>query len=455
MKEYDMIVIGAGSGLTLAYKAVAEKMKVALVAKEHLGGTCMNVGCVPSKTLLHVADTVLQIREAGKLGIDAEIKSIDFPAIMARVRGSISRGVEFTRNDLKGSEYLDLYEDEGQFVDKLTVEVAGERIRGQKVFIASGARPAIPPIKGLADIRYLTNESLLRLEKLPESVIVVGGSYVGVEYAHFLSGLGSAVSVVEYGDRLVPFEEPEISSLLEKTLLTRMEIHTNHEAMAVVEEGGFAVLTARDRKSGQEKRLRGQEILIAAGRKSNADRLKVERTGVDLTGNGYIAVDDYLQTTQPGIWALGDATGKGMFTHAADREVRLAWHNAFHDDKIRMAFNEVPHAVFTSPQIASVGMTEEQARNRGHDILVGKAKYEDIVQGDVRLESEGFAKAIVEKGTERILGFHIIGPEASTLIQEVINVVVQKGSYKSVTEPMHIFPALSELVQETLHRLEG
>ena len=453
MKEYDVVVIGAGSGLSLVYKALSENLTVALVAREYLGGTCMNVGCVPSKTLLYVADTVIQIREAGRLGVHAEITSMDFSAIMSRMRETRKKGVDFVRGDLAGTDNLDFYEAEGRFIDEYTMEVGAEKIRGKKIFIASGARPAIPPIKGLSDVPYLTNESLLELERLPESIVIIGGSYIGVEYAHFFAGLGAEVSIVEYNDRLVSFEEPEISELLGKSLEKRMKIYVGHEALSAARDSSGTSLTVRDRRTGVERNIRGQAVLIAAGRKSNADRLNLEKTGVTLTRTGFIEVNDYLETSKPGIWAIGDATGKGMFTHAADQEMGIAWHNARHEDKRKMNFDAVPHAVFTVPQIASIGMTEAQA-SQSHEILVGQAQYADTAQSDVRMESQGFAKAIVEKGTERILGFHIIGPDAAILIQEVVQVVTQKASYKAIIEAMHIFPALTELIPETFSRLE-
>ena len=452
MKEYDVIVIGSGAGLSLAYRALSENLKVALVAKEFPGGTCINVGCVPSKTLIHVADMVRLIEQAGKFGIRARIDSIDFPGIMQNMRDAIHVSTDSIRKDLRESENLDYYEEECHFIDDYTIAAGSETIRANNIFIATGARPAVPPIKGLTDIDYLTNESVLGLTALPGSLIIIGGSYIGVEYAHFFAAMGSEVSVVEYFDALVAFEEPEISELLKACLETRMKIYTGHEAVSITKNDNGCVLTVRDRATKAEKLITGQQVLLATGRISNTDRLKPDRTGVCLTQKGFIEVNEYLETSKPGILALGDATGKGMFTHAADKEVEIAWHNAFNQIKIEMDFGAVPHAVFTEPQIASVGLIESQAA-KDHDIIVGKALYTDTVQGDIRKADEGFAKAIIEKGTGRILGFHIIGPDAPVLIQEVVNVFTQKGSYDTVMDAMHIFPSMNDLITETLDKV--
>ena len=452
MKEYDVIVIGSGAGLSLAYRALSANMKVALVAKEFPGGTCINVGCVPSKTLIHAADMVRLIGQAERFGIKARIDSIDFPGIMENVRNAVHTSADSIRNDLKESEGLDYYEEECQFIDDHTIAAGSETIRAKKIFIATGARPAVPPIEGLSEADYLTNESVLGLTELPKSLIIIGGSYIGVEYAHFFAAMGSEVSVVEYFDSLVAFEEPEISQLLKESLEKRMKIYTGHEAVFIRKGGDGCTRTARDRATKTEKSITGQHVFIATGRRSNADRLNPGRTGIRLMQNGFIEVDDYLQTSKEGILALGDATGKGMFTHAGDKEVEVAWHNAFHESKVAMDFTLVPHAVFTEPQIASVGLTESQAA-KAHDIITAKASYSDTVQGDIRKVDEGFAKAVIEKNTGRILGFHIIGPDAAVLIQEVVNVFAQKGDYRSITNAMHIFPSLSDLITETLDKV--
>ena len=453
MKEYDVVVIGAGDvGLGIVFSALSDNRSVALVEKENVGGTCVNVGCVPSKTLIFAADRVMEIREAEKLGIKADIREVDFVSVMKRMREAVDFGRNSIKEALESSGNLDFYHSEGRFVDDYTLETGGTRIRGQKIFIASGTRPFVPPVRGLAELRYLTNESLLKLEKKPESIIIVGGGYIGVEYAHFFEAMGSKVAVVERGPAVVFHEEPEISELLAKKMRERMEVFTDTEVVEVRgEKGGYTVIVRSDERRTEE--LRGEEILVAVGRRSNADLLDVGKTGVQTDKANFIKVNDYLETDRENIWALGDAIGRQMFTHVGDREAEVAWYNATNGEKVKMDFTNVPHAVFTHPQIASVGLTEAAAR-REYTVLVGKAKYSDTVKGTAMVEKDGFAKAVVERETGRILGFHIIGPHAPILIQEVVNAMAHENDISYITGCMHIFPALSDLITETLGNVE-
>jgi mycothione reductase len=453
MKEYDVMVVGAGDvGLGVAFKALADNVRVALIEKGDVGGTCVNVGCVPSKTLIYAADRIMEIREAEKLGITAEIKGIDFDAVMKRMKEAVNSGRGAIKEALERDGNVDFYRSAGRFVDDYTLETGGERIRGKKIFIASGTRPFIPPVKGLDEVNYLTNESLLGLKKSPESIVIMGGGYVGVEYAHFFEAMGSKVTVVEKSPALVIHEEPEIQELLRKKLQERMAVLTNTEVVEVKgEERGCRVVVRSDDRGREE--LTAEKILVAVGRKSNADLLDVQKTGVETDRANFLRVNDYLETGKNNIWALGDAIGRQMFTHAGDREAEVAWHNAMHEEKLKMDFINVPHAVFTHPQIASVGLTEAEA-GKEHAVRVGRAKYSDTVKGSAMVERDGFAKAVVEKVTGRILGFHIIGPYAPILIQEIVNAMIHDNDVSYITESMHIFPALGDLITETLDNLE-
>lgn len=454
MKEYDVIVIGAGStGTTVVFKSLSEGHKTALIEKGKVGGTCLNVGCVPSKMLIYPADRLIEIEEARKLGIHAKIKRIDFSLIMKRMKASVTQGRKFLKRELRNSENLDFYDREAYFVDEYTLKIRDETIRGKKIFIITGSRPAIPPIKGIDKISYLTNESLLELKKKPKSLVIIGGGYIATEYAHFFAAMGTNVTIVEAGERLIQGEEPEISDLLMRELSKRMKIYTNSEILELRKTWNSNITLLRDKATGKEKKITAEKIMVATGRKSNADLLRVQNAGIETDERHFIRVDDFLLTNRKNIWALGDAIGKQMFTHAGDKEAEIAWHNATHDEKVRMDFNAVPHAVFTHPQIASVGLTEKEAKKE-HEILTGTAKYSDTVAGDTMAEKDGFAKAVVDKNTGRILGFHIIGPYAPLIIQEAVNAIANKSDIKSITGSMHIFPTLSELIPDAISNLK-
>jgi mycothione reductase len=453
MKNYDVIVIGSGCGAIIAEEAVAHGFRTALVDRGPLGGTCLNVGCIPSKMLIYPADRIVEIEEAGKLGVDAEIKGINFESIMARMRRSRQEGQNDIRKGYKQAEGLDFYEDEGYFTGDYTLEVSGERIKGKKVFIASGSRPFIPPIKGLDGVRYLTNESLLELEARPESLLIIGGGYIAVEYGHFFAAMGTKVTILEMADRLVLPEEPEISEILKQALSKRMAVHTGAQVVEVKKEGEGVVVLVKDSKTGKEQSYSGQVVLVAVGRRSNADSLKVEKSGVELDKRGFIKVNHQLETTKKNIFAVGDANGQQMFTHVANREAMIVGHNAFHDASFEMDYSAIPHAIYSHPQIASVGLTEENAKKE-HKILVGRARYTGVAKGEAMMETEGLAKAVVEQETEKILGFHIIGPYAPVLIQEVVNAMTSGGQGGEIDQGLHIHPALSELIPVTLGHLE-
>lgn len=453
MKEYDAVIIGAGTtGMTLLGKALPSGAKTALINEGPLGGTCLNYGCVPSKLLIYPADVVALIRRAAKLGIEARINRIDFGAIMDRMKDTVSQGRESSKDFVESSENLDFYPGRGHFIDEHTLEAAGERIQGANIFIASGSRDMVPPVAGLDTIDYLTSKTLLLLKERPESMIIIGGGFVAVEYGHFFEALGARVTILQQADRLIPQEEPEISGLLMKELGKRVGVHTGITVTAAKKNKTGCTVGGKDAATGEYREFKAERVLVAAGRESNADLLGVQRAGIETDERNYIRVNEYLETSRPDIWAFGDAIDNLMFTHSGDREAEIAWHNATNSAKRKMDFGAVPHAVYSWPQIASVGMTEEKARE-SHDIVVGRANYSDIVKGEAMMEEEGFAKAVVDKESRKILGFHIIGPEAPVLIQEVVNVMEKGGTIDDITGCMHIFPALSELVPEALGNL--
>lgn len=405
----------------------------------------------------------MEIREAEKFGITAEIRKIDFPGIMERMRANVKKSHDRIAQALAKAEEFDFYSGEARFIEDYTLEVRPSgtekngdprQLRGKTIFIVTGSRPVIPRIKGIESTPYLTSETVLRLSQLPGSLIILGGGYIAVELAHFFEAMGSAVTLIQRNNRLVPEEEPEISEVLKKSLSRRMQVLTGTEAVEASGAEGSVSVWVQD----GEKRfaVKAQSLLLAAGRQSNADLLQTDKTGIKTDARGFVVVDDYFETTRKNIWAFGDVIGKKMFRHAANHEAELAWHNAVHGKKSRMNYLTVPHAVFTRPEIASVGLTEEEAiKTLGRqELLVGKALYADVARGEAMREAEGFAKAVVLRKNGKILGFHIIGPQASVLIQEVVNAMAGDGNLWSVAKGMHIHPALSEIVLKAFSRLK-
>jgi dihydrolipoamide dehydrogenase len=454
MKQHDVLVIGNGSGGIVVENALSHGLSVALVDKPPMGGTCQNFGCIPSKMLIHPADRIMEIQDARRLGVDAEIKHIDFNTIMERMKAHREEGQKRQREGIKQVDKLDFYEGEARFVDEYVLEVNGEKIKGEKIFIATGARPLIPPIEGIDQVDYMTNETVFELEKRPESMIIVGGGYIAVEFAHFFAGMGTRITLLEMLPRLITNEEPEISDLLQKEMSERMDIHTDTEVVQLKSDanGGLTAM-AKNKESSRQEEFKADTILMATGRRSNADLLDLKQTGVKTDEKGYIKVDEYLQTSKENIWALGDITGRHMFKHVANREATYAWHNAMHEKALKMDYRAVPHAIFSWPQIASVGSTEKQAK-RIHDVLVGTAKYSQIAMGLAMREGKGFAKAILDQNDMTLLGYHIIGPQASILIQEAVCVMAQKGEAGALVGAMHIHPALSEMAPAPLRNLK-
>jgi len=454
MNSYDVIVIGSGAGAIISDEAAAQGLKVALIDKGPLvGGTCLNWGCIPSKMLIYTADRIVEIEEAKKLGIEAEVKNINFHSIMERMRKSRQESQVNIREGIKQSKNLDFYEGEGYFVGDYTLEVNGEKLKGAKVFIASGSRPFIPPIKGLGNVDYLTNESVLELKERPDSLVIIGGGYIAVEFGHFFAAMGTKVTILEMADRLVLPAEPEISALLKRELSKRMGVYTNTSAEEVRSSEHGVVVVTKDANTGGRREFAAQRIMMAVGRRSNADILQVENTGLDTDKKGFIKVNEYLETNRKNIFTIGDANGQQMFTHMANREAEIVAKNTFYGTKIQVDYGAVPNAVYSHPQVASVGLAEVKAKE-DYDVLIGRMKYFDIAKGEAMMEKQGFAKAIVEKDSSKILGFHIIGPNAPELIQEVVNAMTSGGGMEELNQGIHIHPALSELVQFTLVSLE-
>jgi len=460
MKEYDLIVVGSGAGMIIVSRGIRAGMKVALVDHGPMGGTCLNNGCIPSKVLIYPADVIRTLEAARAVGVEARVEKIDFDLIMKRMHSIVDEGRRGMERSAEGAENLDWYRGWGEFVGDLEIKVDEETITAPKIFIASGARALVPPIPGLEEAGYIDNVSVMELARPPRSLAILGGGYIGCEYGHFFSAMGTEVTIIGRSHRLLDHEDPEISEIVEKQLREHVKVETGHEVVKVEWEGGKKVVSAKEIDSGEMREFAAEEVMVALGRRPNTDILKPEKTGVEVDRHGWIVVDDYLETTRPGIWAIGDAIGKDMFRHAANREARIAWNNAFGEEgkkdkeKVKVDRHAVPHAVYTYPQVGAVGMTEEEAKAAGYKILVGRAKYGDVAKGYAMAEEDSLVKVVVNRDTGRILGCQIVGTEAADLAQQVVYLMnAGYQDYGPVARSMVIHPALSEVVARAFANL--
>src|SRR5215472_4273789 len=459
MKEYNLIVVGSGSAMNIVDPMIQEnpEIRIAVIDKDEPGGICLTRGCIPSKILLYPAELVRKIEEARDLGIDTQVKKVDFGFVMDRMRKLIYHDIDEIREGLSNSKNIDYYHAQAEFTAPYTMKVSGTEIKSKLIVLCIGSQIIIPPIKGLDKINYHTSDSAFKMTKLPESIAIVGGGYIAAEFGHFFAGMGAKVTLIGRNPQFVPDEEPEVSALAKKVLGHNMTILTNHEVKEAREIGqGVKELVAIDRKTGKNVTVTAREIMIASGRGPLTDILHPEKSGVKTTPEGWIAVNDFLETSQPGIWALGDADGKYLFKHVANYESGIVYYNAILKRNVKADYHAVPRAIFTYPEIASVGLSEKEAIAKyGSDkVLIGFHKYVDTAKGEALNVKDYFVKVIVEAETEKILGAHIIGPDASVLIHEIIPLMyTPTQSYRPIREMMHIHPALSEVVERAFQSL--
>jgi mycothione reductase len=453
VKEYEVVVVGSGSAMNIVEPLIEEnpKIRIAVIDKDEPGGICLTRGCIPSKILLYPAEVLSAIERAGEFGISVDVKQVDFQAVMGRMRRLIDADIDSIRRGLSESENIDYYHAAAEFVAPYTMKVEGETIKGGMFLLGAGSSAVIPEVEGLEGAGYLTSDSVLRLKELPESIAIVGGGYIAAEYGHFFASMGSRVTVLGRNPQFLPGEEPEVAALAKRELGKRMTILTNHEVTEVRKGGGSGrVVTARDRASGGMVKVEASEVLVAAGRGPTTALMHPERAGIKTDERGWLAVDDYLQTSQPNVWALGDAIGGHMFKHKANYDSQVVYYNAVLKQRVAADYHAVPHAVFTDPEVAAVGMGEAEALRTtgGGKVMVGFHRYEDTAKGEAMNARDYFVKILVDGETSRILGAHVIGPQASVLIQEIVAAMYTEArSVSSIYEAMHIHPALSEVVE--------
>lgn len=452
-EQFDVLILGGGSGLTAAYYAAKDGLSVALVEERphELGGTCVNRGCIPTKGLIQSAEVMRTVREAGAFGIHLDQTSlrVDFSAIMETIRKrreESARSVKAWVDDA----FTPVYE-RVRFVDEKVVESeSGRRVGGDRVFLANGARAAAPPIPGLQEAGYWTNETVLEQSRQPDSLVVLGGGYIGCELGYFFAALGTRVTIVDRSECLLD-EDDDVRELFTREFGKQVELVLNAKAVeALAGDAGRGFVVEQD---GERRTLQADEILVAAGRRPNTDGLDLDKTGVETDENGWVHVDDRLQTTHPHVYAYGDVIGQAMFKHTSSYEGELAYRNARGGDR-RVSYLANPHAVFGNPQIGSVGLTEQACREQGLRYRTANKDYADIAKGAIIGSPPGFAKLIVEQDTDRILGFHLVGPQAADLVHEVVAAMsAGDGRVDLIRNTIHIHPTLSELTRQVFDEL--
>ncbi len=450
MKEYDIIAFGTGSAMNIVSALLNNpRLKVAVIENDKAGGICLTRGCIPSKMLAYPAELVADINRAREFFIDARIRSMDGNALLRRVQEDVDGESRMIAQSLRSHPRLDYYETTGVFVGDHEIDVGGKEIYGDMLLLCNGSKPFIPPIEGLDDVGYITNrEFFYSLKKLPKSIAIIGGGYVALELGHFMARFGTEVHIIEMLPDIIMTEEREARALVRRELSSIMNLHLGYKAKEVRRGMGKKIVVAENRE-GETLEIRADEIMVAAGR-APWKETQFEKTGVK-TNKGWIVTDEYLNAGD-NIWACGDANGKYLFKHVANYESEIVYYNAFRNANVKVDYHAVPHAIFTHPQVAGVGMKEEEARKK-HDILVGEYRYENTAMGEAMRLKDYFVKVIVDKDTYQILGATIVGPQASVLIQEIINLMYTREQAGAMYRAMHIHPAMNEVVQRAFYNL--
>lgn len=443
-EEFDLIVIGGGNAYRVAHKTARETdQRVALVERAEVGGTCPNRGCIPSKRLYVHARAANQVRRAGRFHVDATIRSIDADAILRDVKAyadAVDPGMTERLDD-----GVSLVRGHARFVGERELEVGDRRLVADRIVIATGVRPRAPRTEVIGDVQYWTNADIFQLEKAPASLVVVGGGFVGVEMATFFDALGVEVCLLQRGDSILPREDRALREAAHAALSERLRVETGVDWRSTERcDAGVRVTFEQGR---EEQQVEAEALLVAIGRVPNTDDLGLDAAGIATDDEGYVRVDERLRTSAPSVWALGDVRGGPQFTHTASAEaeylVRVLTRD---DDPSDFDMGPVPHAVFTDPPLASVGLTQDRADEEGFDGVVVEKAYDDAAMGAALKEERGLCKLLVERNG-RIAGVHIVGEEAPTLLHEILPFLRWKNDVSALAELMHVHPALPELLQ--------
>ncbi len=442
--KFDAIVVGSGqAGNPLAHRLADLGWSVALVEKGPLGGTCINTGCTPTKTMAHRAQVAHYAREAARWGVEVSNSRVDLAKIVAQTRGVVESFRSGQEKQAARRPTLRLFCGAARFRGPGEIEVNGERLESGKIFLDTGARPRIPPIPGLESVGYLTNESLLQLTRIPDHLLVLGGGYVGLEFAQMFRRFGSRVTVVHDSGQILPREDPEVAAELRRSLESEgLVFLMNARAQRAWKEGGAIHLEVST--PGSSRTVSGTDLLVAAGRRPNSDGLGLDRAGVETDADGSIRVNGRLETSAPGVWALGDVKGGPAFTHISYNDFQIVYANLVEGRDLSTEGRIVPYCVFTDPQLGGVGMTEKEARAAGRRLKVGSIPVSRVARALERDETAGLMKIVVDAADDRILGAAILSPEGGELVQILAALMLAKAPYTLLKGAVYIHPTMAE-----------
>jgi len=453
--KYDAIVIGTGqAGPALSVRLAGTGMKVAIIERKRFGGTCVNTGCIPTKTMVASARAAYVARRAVDYGvmIDSSI-AVHMKKVKERKDAVVRRSNEGVEEWLKNTANLTVYEGHARFEDRHRVRVGDEQLEADKFFINVGGRASIPPLPGIDQVSYLNNSTMMDVDFLPEHLIVIGGSYVGLEFAQMYRRFGSEVTVVEKEPRLIQREDEDVSEAIKTILETEgIKIRLSAECIAL-EKRSDQIVAHVDCSSG-DKTVIGSHVLLAVGRVPNTDDLGLESAGVEVDQRGYIQVDDQLRSNVPGIYALGDCNGRGAFTHTSYNDYEIVAANLLAGDQRRVSDRITAYALYIDPPLGRAGMTEAEVRKSGRKALIGKRPMTRVGRAVEKGETLGFMKVLVDIETKKILGASLLGIECDEVIHSILDVMYAKAPYTVVQRAMHIHPTVTELIPTMLGELK-
>ncbi|HET7294513.1 MAG TPA: FAD-containing oxidoreductase [Vicinamibacteria bacterium] len=454
-ESFEAIVIGTGqAGPSLAVRLAGAGMKVAIIERGRFGGTCVNTGCIPTKTLVASAHAAHMARRAGDFGveIDGAIR-VDMRAVKARkdaIAGASEKGVE---SWLRGTDNVTVVEGHARFVAPHEVDVAGRRLRADRIFVNVGARARAPDLPGIQEVPYLTNSSIMELDALPEHLVVIGGSYVGLEFAQMYRRFGSRVTVVEMAPRLIGREDVDVSDAVKAILEAEgVTVRVGAECVALERRGSGVAVSVRCGEG--EPEVVGSHLLLATGRVPNTGDLGLEAAGVQVDDRGTIPVDDELRTNVEGIWALGECNGRGAFTHTAYNDYEIVAANLLDGDPRRVTDRIVTYGLFIDPPLGRAGLTEDEVRRSGRRALVARRPMSRVARAKEKGETQGFMKVIVDAATKRILGAVVLGVGGDEIIHSILDVMYADARYTTIQRAVHIHPTVSELIPTMLSELK-